>query len=88
MNTRENDPSRVVPPPAPANVSAAAGENPEVIAAVEEYLDALQAGQPIDRHHFLARHAAIASELAKYLESVEFVQIAIPQLHRHGPLPP
>jgi hypothetical protein len=82
MNTRENDPSRVVPPLAPANVSAAAGENPEVIAAVEEYLDALQAGQPIDRHHFLARHAAIASELAKYLESVEFVQIAIPQLHR------
>jgi len=63
-------------------VSAESAENPQVIAAVEEYLDALQSGQPIDRHQFLARHAAVADELAKYLESVEFVQIALPQLHR------
>jgi tetratricopeptide (TPR) repeat protein/tRNA A-37 threonylcarbamoyl transferase component Bud32 len=78
MNARENDRTRVEAPLAPANV----GEDPRVIAALEEYLSALEAGQPIDRHEFLARHATIADVLAKYLESLEFVQIAVPELHR------
>ena len=82
MNARENDRSRIADLPAPANTLAEAPEDPRVTAALEEYLNALQAGQRIDRHEFLAQHAAIASELAKYLASLEFVQIAIPQLHR------
>jgi serine/threonine protein kinase len=80
MNAKENNRSRVASPPAPASSPAAAREDARVVAALEEYLAALEAGQRIDRQDFLARHAAIASELAGYLESLEFVQIAVPKL--------
>src|SRR5579884_422977 len=82
MNARENDRSRIADLPAPANTLAEAPEDPRVTAALEEYLNALQAGQRIDRHEFLAQHAAIASELAKYLDSLEFVQIVVPTLNQ------
>jgi serine/threonine protein kinase/Flp pilus assembly protein TadD len=49
--------------------------------ALEEYLAALEAGQRPDRQEFLARHAEIATELAKCLDGLEFIRTAAPQLH-------
>ncbi len=47
-----------------------------VLAALEEYLAAVEAGQRPDRQGFLARHAAIAGPLAKALEGLEFIRQA------------
>src|SRR5262249_52249983 len=47
-----------------------------VLRAVEEYLAALEAGQPPDRLVFLARHAAIAAQLEKYLDGLELIHRA------------
>jgi serine/threonine protein kinase/WD40 repeat protein len=60
--------------------SAAASEDDQVIGAMHEYLAALEAGHRLDRAEFLARHAAIAGELADCLEGLEFVHAASPHL--------
>jgi serine/threonine protein kinase/WD40 repeat protein len=60
--------------------STAAPEDDQVIGAMHEYLAALEAGQRLDRAEFLARHAAIAGELADCLEGLEFVHAASPHL--------
>ncbi|HLN29736.1 MAG TPA: protein kinase [Gemmataceae bacterium] len=53
-----------------------------VIAALEEYLAALEAGESPDRDAFLARHAEIAAVLARSLEGLEFIQKADPEMER------
>src|SRR5262249_27311706 len=48
-------------------------EDPRVIAAMEEYQAALDAGQEPDRQAFLDRHTDVASVLAECLEGIAFV---------------
>jgi serine/threonine protein kinase/Flp pilus assembly protein TadD len=63
-----------------ASRPAAGAEDPRVIAALEEYLAALEAGRRPDRREFLARYAEVAGALAECLAGLEFVQAAAPQL--------
>jgi serine/threonine protein kinase/WD40 repeat protein len=61
-------------------------EDPRVIAAVEEYLNALEAGGSPDRRQFLAGYPPdVAAALAECLDSLEMVQTAGVELH---PPPP
>jgi serine/threonine protein kinase len=46
-------------------------DDPRVVAALDEYVAALEAGHRPDRQAFLARHAAVAAALAECLEGVE-----------------
>src|SRR5262245_29630852 len=46
-------------------------EDPRLIAALEEYLASLEAGQPVDRQEFLARHGDVAEVLAECLDGME-----------------
>jgi serine/threonine protein kinase/WD40 repeat protein len=55
-------------------------DDPRVLKAVEEYLAAQQAGRPIDRDAFLARHADLAPALAQCLDGLEMIQAAAPLL--------
>jgi hypothetical protein len=66
-------PQRAAAPP------AVTVEDPRVIAAVEEYLRALEAGETPDRNALLARYPAIATALAECLDGLEFVQQADPR---------
>src|SRR5262249_25559029 len=56
-------------------------DDSRLIPAVQEYLAALTAGRPIDRHDFLARHAQISEALAGCLDALDFVHAAGPRLH-------
>jgi tetratricopeptide (TPR) repeat protein len=49
-------------------------DDPRVIAALEEYLSAMKAGQPLVRGDFLARHAEIAGALGECLEGLEWIR--------------
>ena len=49
-------------------------EMPEVAATLEEYLEALRQGRPVDRDAFVARHAEFAGQLAGYLDALEWIQ--------------
>jgi serine/threonine protein kinase/Flp pilus assembly protein TadD len=51
-----------------------------LVAAMEEVMDALAAGQPIDREALLAKYADVADELAECLSNLDFVQNVAPQL--------
>src|SRR5690242_8947193 len=46
-------------------------DDPRVIAALDEYLAALETGQRPDREEFLTRHAAVAAPLAECLDGME-----------------
>jgi serine/threonine protein kinase/Tfp pilus assembly protein PilF len=51
-----------------------------LVAAMEEVMDAMAAGQPIDRDDLLAKYADVADELAECLSNLDFVQNVAPQL--------
>jgi serine/threonine protein kinase/Flp pilus assembly protein TadD len=55
-------------------------DDPKVIRVVEEYLAALEAGQPTDRAALQAQHPEIAEALGRCLDALEFVQGAGSQL--------
>jgi serine/threonine protein kinase len=55
-----------------------------LVQAMEEYLAALEAGRPPDRRAFLEQHALIAGALGECLDSLEFVQQAVPRLRGPG----
>jgi serine/threonine protein kinase len=55
---------------APDNAGPAL-DDPRVIAALDEYLAALEAGHKPDRQDFLSRHAEVADALAECLEGME-----------------
>ncbi len=55
-------------------------DDPQVFAALKEYVAATEAGQTPDRERFLAAHADIAVPLAKCLESLKLVWAAAPRL--------
>ena len=46
-------------------------DDPRVVAALDEYLTALELGKKPDRQAFLSRHAAVADALAECLEGME-----------------
>lgn len=46
-------------------------DDPRVIAALDEYLAALESGRKPDRHAFLARHAEVAEALVECVEGIE-----------------
>ena len=54
--------------------SPAAVTDPQVAAALEEYLDALNSDSPPAREEFLDRHPTIAGALAECLSGLEFIQ--------------
>ena len=57
-----------------------------IVAAVQEYMEALDRGQLPAREDFLARHAAIAEPLARCLDGLELVHRATASLrHEVGP---
>jgi hypothetical protein len=60
----------------PNEPAATEFEDPRVVAALEEYLAALEAGQRPHRQAFLARHADVAEALAECLDGVEVLHQA------------
>lgn len=60
-------------------------DDPRVIAAVEEYLDALEAGQRLDVSTFLSKHEEIAAPLRECLDGLRMVHAAAGALHEPGP---
>jgi WD40 repeat protein/serine/threonine protein kinase len=49
-------------------------DDSRLVQAVEEYAAAIQAGRPLPRQEFLARHADMAEALAECLDGLEFLQ--------------
>src|SRR5262249_39279281 len=67
--------------------------DPRVLAALEEYVTALEAGRPVDRLDFLQQHAPIAPALKKAMEGLEFIkeiggQLADPDKPEETPFQP
>ncbi len=48
-------------------------DDPRIVTAAQDYLAAIEAGRPLDRKAFIARHSDIAGELTACLEGLEFV---------------
>src|SRR5271166_3321871 len=48
--------------------------DPRLVVALEEYLDALNSGTPPSREEFLNRHPTIAGALKECLSGLEFIQ--------------
>jgi serine/threonine protein kinase len=55
-------------------------DDPRLVRAVQEYLDAMEAGQRPQRQEFLHRYRDIAAPLAECLEALEFVHAVSPSL--------
>ena len=55
-------------------------DDPRVVSALEEYLEALSAGRTISRSDFLAQHSEIADALRQCLSGLEFIHAAGMQL--------
>jgi eukaryotic-like serine/threonine-protein kinase len=51
-------------------------DDPRVVQAMEEYVNAVEAGKRVDRQEFLGRHAEVADVLAGCLDGLEFIQSA------------
>jgi serine/threonine protein kinase len=75
-------PSETHPLDAAGGVSSSP-DDPRVVAALREYVAALEAGRRPDRRDFLGRHPEVAAELEAALDGLEFVHAAAPQL-RHA----
>ena len=69
-------------PTSPPDASHVPGdEDPRLVAAVQEYMAALDAGKRPSRKEFLARFPDIAGELAACLDGLAFVHSAAAQIH-------
>lgn len=51
-------------------------DDPRVVRAVQGYLAALEAGDPLDRQTYIAQHPEIAAELAECLAGLDFIHAA------------
>lgn len=60
-------------------------DDPRVISALEEYLEALSAGRPISHVDFLVQHTEIADALRQCLSGLEFIHAAGMQLSNSQP---
>src|SRR5262245_16924904 len=59
-------------------------DDPRVVAALEQYLAAIEAGEKPNRQAFLARHATIAEALAECLDGMEALHVAASCLQQHN----
>ncbi len=62
-------------------------DDPRLVRAVQEYLDAMEAGQRPSREEFLARYPEFAESLEECLEALEFVHTVRPRLEESAPDP-
>ncbi len=60
-------------------------DDPRMVQALEEYLAAARAGQPVDRTRFLQCFPEISAELAACLDGLEFIERAGPKLQEADP---
>jgi tetratricopeptide (TPR) repeat protein len=60
-------------------------DDPRLVAALEEYMAALEEGAPPDRQAFLARHAAVAPALEACLDGVNLVRAEAPKFLPEAP---
>ncbi|HET6879544.1 MAG TPA: serine/threonine-protein kinase, partial [Pirellulales bacterium] len=65
---------------AAASKSVTAADDPRLVQALEEYANAVEAGNRPNRKEFQDRYPDVAAALAECLEGLEFVQAAAPQL--------
>jgi serine/threonine protein kinase len=64
-----------------ASIGESAGaDDPRLASPLEEYLAALEAGRPLDRAAFLAKHPELRNKLVPLLDGLEFVHQVAPQL--------
>ena len=77
-NGREGDPDA---DPTQGIAQTAQSEEPRLVAAVQEYLAAVESGRRPNRHEVLARHPEIAEELSACLDGLAFVRSAAAQIH-------
>ena len=71
------------------SADASGNDDPRLVAAMREYMAALDAGQRVNRRELIARHPDIAGELSACLQGLAFVHAAAGQLTDGGvPLPP
>jgi serine/threonine protein kinase/tetratricopeptide (TPR) repeat protein len=88
MNPEGGRHGPAAPPPDDRPADAPVEEDdPRVVAALEEYLAALEAGRRPDRRRFLARYAEIAGPLSSCLDGLELVRSAASRLNRSRPAP-
>ncbi|HEV3255564.1 MAG TPA: serine/threonine-protein kinase [Gemmataceae bacterium] len=81
MNASDNKPTGWRGAPSPEL------DDPRVVAALDEYLAALEAGQKPNRQGFLARHAEVAGPLAECLDGIEALHVAASGPHQTAGTP-
>ena len=54
--------------------------DPEVIAILDDYLAAIEQGEPVELDELLARRPELADELTAYFDSINFLHLAAPDL--------
>jgi serine/threonine protein kinase len=69
-------PGEETPASLPGGEAAPALEDPRVVAALEKYLAAIEAGEKPNRQAFLARHADVAEALAECLDGLEALHVS------------
>src|SRR5438477_10329021 len=77
------------PPPQPSPGVPEEGEtsgDPRLVAAVQEYMSAVEAGRRPSRREWLARYPDVAAELSACLDGLAFVQSAAGQMHDAAPV--
>ena len=57
-----------------------ADADPEIIAILDDYLASIEQGRPVELDKLLARRPELADELTAYFDSINFLQLAAPDL--------
>ena len=63
-------------------------QDPRLVAAMREYMAALDSGKRVNRRELVGRHPEIAAELSACLQGLSFVHMAAGELSDGGGLPP
>jgi serine/threonine protein kinase len=85
-----DDPTQSAAPAARAAAEQSTGaradadEDPRLLAAVQEYMAALESGKRVSRQELLARHPDIAKELSDCLDGLAFVHSAAAKMQDPG----
>src|SRR5687768_14484420 len=61
-------------------------DDPRLLRAVQDYLDELEAGRRPDRRALAARFPDLAADMAPYLDALDVVHAAAPQIMSPAPL--
>ena len=79
----ETEPTRTAAP-TPKPCDASEDEDPRLVAAVQEYMAALESGRHVNRQEFVARHPDIAGKLSDCLDGLAFVHSAAARIQGPG----